>query len=169
LLIASQAQLSPSSSFLHLLPILSLTFCYCSEEWDWQFPMTMMRLGIGKHILITLFSVFSLLIDIEAAQPKQPACEPGVCSRRLMQYMYHQRHRPSDNDIGFWREFVSEYFAPHAKKRWCVSLYGSSGRQPTGVFPQDVWQCEICGSKPGRGFGKTKNTCTFSYCFCFHS
>jgi hypothetical protein len=41
-----------------------------------------------------------------------------------------------DNDIGFWREFVSEYFAPHAKKRWCVSLYGSSGRQPTGVFPQ---------------------------------
>jgi hypothetical protein len=30
-----------------------------------------------------------------AAQAKQPACEPGVCSRRLMQYMYHQRHRPS--------------------------------------------------------------------------
>ncbi|CAK9204646.1 unnamed protein product [Sphagnum troendelagicum] len=89
------------------------------------------------------------------AQAKQPACEPGVCSRRLMQYMYHQRHRPSDNDIGFWREFVSEYFAPHAKKRWCVSLYGSSGRQPTGVFPQDVWQCEICGSKPGRGFETT--------------
>lgn len=57
--------------------------------------MTMMRLGTGKHILITLFSVFSLLIDIEAAQAKQPACEPGVCSRRLMQYMYHQRHRPS--------------------------------------------------------------------------
>ncbi|CAK9262137.1 unnamed protein product [Sphagnum jensenii] len=89
------------------------------------------------------------------AQAKQPACEPGVSSRRLMQYMYHQRHRPSDNDIGFWREFVSEYFAPHAKKRWCVSLYGSSGRQPTGVFPQDVWQCEICGSKPGRGFETT--------------
>lgn len=95
MLISSQALLSPSSSFLHLLPILSLTFCYCSEEWDSRFPMTMMRLGTGKHILITLFSVFSLLIDIEAAQAKQPACEPGVCSRRLMQYMYHQRHRPS--------------------------------------------------------------------------
>jgi hypothetical protein len=36
----------------------------------------------------------------------------------------------------FWRKFVAEYFAPRAKKRWCVSLYGSGGRQPTGVFPQ---------------------------------
>lgn len=32
---------------------------------------------------------------------------------------------------------MKEYFAPHAKKRWCVSLYGS-GRQTSGVFPQ-VW------------------------------
>lgn len=40
-----------------------------------------------------------------------------------------------DNNIEFWREFVTEYFAPNAKKRWCVSLYGS-GRQTTGVFPQ---------------------------------
>ncbi|KAH9568539.1 hypothetical protein CY35_03G082500 [Sphagnum magellanicum] len=90
-----------------------------------------------------------------AAQPKQPAFEPGVCARRLMEYMCHQRHRPQDNNIMFWRKFVAEYFAPRAKKRWCVSLYGSGGRQPTGVFPQDVWQCEICGSKPGRGFETT--------------
>jgi hypothetical protein len=40
-----------------------------------------------------------------------------------------------DNNIEFWRKFVAEYFAPNAKKRWCVSMYGS-GRQTTGVFPQ---------------------------------
>jgi hypothetical protein len=40
-----------------------------------------------------------------------------------------------DNNIEYWRNFVNEYFAPTAKKRWCVSLYGS-GRQTTGVFPQ---------------------------------
>jgi len=40
-----------------------------------------------------------------------------------------------DNNIEFWRKFVAEYFAPNAKKKWCVSMYGS-GRQTTGVFPQ---------------------------------
>ncbi|KAB1203289.1 Transcriptional corepressor SEUSS [Morella rubra] len=59
-----------------------------------------------------------------------------------------------DNNIEFWRNFVAEYFAPHAKKKWCVSMYGS-GRQTTGVFPQDVWHCEICNRKPGRGFEAT--------------
>ncbi|KAH9325835.1 hypothetical protein KI387_006013, partial [Taxus chinensis] len=85
---------------------------------------------------------------------KPPAYESGMCARRLTQYMFHQQHRPTDNNIDFWRKFVSEYFGPHAKKRWCVSLYGS-GRQTTGVFPQDVWHCEICGTKPGRGFETT--------------
>ncbi|KAL5714628.1 hypothetical protein ACHQM5_016562 [Ranunculus cassubicifolius] len=84
----------------------------------------------------------------------KPAYEPGMCARRLTHYMYHQQHRPADNNIEFWRKFVAEYFAPHAKKRWCVSLYGS-GRQTTGVFPQDVWHCEICNCKPGRGFETT--------------
>ncbi|KAK1299919.1 Transcriptional corepressor SEUSS [Acorus calamus] len=59
-----------------------------------------------------------------------------------------------DNNIEFWRKFVAEYYAPNAKKRWCVSLYGS-GRQTTGVFPQDVWHCEICNRRPGRGFETT--------------
>ncbi|CAA0813396.1 Transcriptional corepressor SEUSS, partial [Striga hermonthica] len=59
-----------------------------------------------------------------------------------------------DNNIEFWRKFVAEYFAPNAKKKWCVSMYGS-GRQTTGVFPQDVWHCEICNRKPGRGFEAT--------------
>ncbi|RLN01077.1 hypothetical protein C2845_PM06G12350 [Panicum miliaceum] len=78
--------------------------------------------------------------------------EPGTCAKRLTHYMYHQQNRPQDNNIEYWRNFVNEYFAPSAKKRWCVSLYGN-GRQTTGVFPQDVWHCEICNRKPGRGFG----------------
>lgn len=89
---------------------------------------------------------------------KQPAMESGLCARRLMQYIYHQRHRPPDNNIGYWRKFVGEFFAPNAKKRWCLSLYGNVGHHTLGVFPQaamDVWQCEICGSKPGRGFETT--------------
>lgn len=87
-------------------------------------------------------------------QMKTTAYEPGMSARRLTQYMYHQQRRPEDNNIEFWRKFVSEFFAPNAKKRWCVSLYGS-GRQTTGVFPQDVWHCELCNRKPGRGFEAT--------------
>ncbi|GAB2223906.1 hypothetical protein Droror1_Dr00004651 [Drosera rotundifolia] len=77
-----------------------------------------------------------------------------MCARRLTHYMYQQQHRPDDNNIEFWRKFVAEYFAANAKKKWCVSLYGS-GRQTTGVFPQDAWHCEICNRKPGRGFEAT--------------
>jgi hypothetical protein len=36
--------------------------------------------------------------------------------------------------------------------------YGNVGHHTLGVFPQaamDVWQCEICGSEPGRGFETT--------------
>ncbi|KAK2444111.1 transcriptional corepressor SEUSS [Trifolium repens] len=86
--------------------------------------------------------------------PVKPAYEPGMCARRLTYYMYQQQHRPEDNNIEFWRKFVAEYFAPNAKKKWCVSMYGSS-RQTTGVFPQDGWHCEICNHKPGRGFEAT--------------
>ncbi|KAG7941073.1 hypothetical protein I3843_16G020300 [Carya illinoinensis] len=86
--------------------------------------------------------------------PAKSVYAPGTCARRLTHYMYQQQHRPEDNNIEFWRKFVAEYFAPHAKKRWCVSMYGS-GRQTTGVFPQDVWHCEICNRKPGRGFEAT--------------
>ncbi|KAF7816758.1 transcriptional corepressor SEUSS-like [Senna tora] len=86
--------------------------------------------------------------------PVKPVYEPGMCARRLTHYMYRQQHRPEDNNIEFWRKFVAEYFAPNAKKKWCVSMYGS-GRQTTGVFPQDVWHCEICNRKPGRGFEAT--------------
>ncbi|KAF8404371.1 hypothetical protein HHK36_009254 [Tetracentron sinense] len=57
----------------------------------------------------------------------RPAYEPGD-----VHSAFDALH---DNNIEFWRKFVAEYFAPHAKKRWCFSLYGS-GRQTTGVFPQ---------------------------------
>ncbi|KAI3761725.1 hypothetical protein L1987_52146 [Smallanthus sonchifolius] len=86
--------------------------------------------------------------------PAKPVHEPGMCARRLTHYMYQQQHRPEDNNIEFWRKFVAEYFAPNARKKWCVSLYGN-GRHTTGVFPQDVWHCEICNKKPGRGFEAT--------------
>ncbi|KAA8539880.1 hypothetical protein F0562_026572 [Nyssa sinensis] len=82
----------------------------------------------------------------------------GVCSRRLMQYLYHQRQRPPDNTIVYWRKFVTEYYSPRAKKRWCLSLYDNVGHHSLGVFPQatmDAWQCDICGSKSGRGFEAT--------------
>ncbi|CAI9787061.1 unnamed protein product [Fraxinus pennsylvanica] len=92
--------------------------------------------------------------NLPIRSPVKPVYEPGMCARRLTHYMYQQQHRPEDNNIEFWRKFVAEYFAPNAKKRWCVSMYGS-GRQAAGVFPQDVWHCEICNRKPGRGFEAT--------------
>ncbi|XP_075494591.1 putative transcriptional regulator SLK2 isoform X1 [Primulina tabacum] len=82
----------------------------------------------------------------------------GVCSRRLMQYLYHQRQRTADNPIAYWRKFVAEYYSPRAKKRWCLSLYDNVGNHSLGVFPQaamDAWLCDICGSKSGRGFEAT--------------
>ncbi|XP_022955927.1 transcriptional corepressor SEUSS-like isoform X2 [Cucurbita moschata] len=92
--------------------------------------------------------------NLPQRSPVKPGYEPGMCARRLTYYMYHQQNRPEDNNIDFWRKFVNEYFAPHAKKKWCVSMYGC-GRQTTGVFPQDAWHCEICKRKPGRGFEAT--------------
>ncbi|MED6111663.1 hypothetical protein PIB30_054370 [Stylosanthes scabra] len=92
--------------------------------------------------------------NMPVRSPVKPGYEPGMCARRLTHYMYQQQHRPEDNNIEFWRKFVAEYFAPNAKKKWCLSMYGS-GRQTTGVFPQDVWHCEICNRKPGRGFEAT--------------
>ncbi|XP_022969730.1 probable transcriptional regulator SLK2 [Cucurbita maxima] len=94
----------------------------------------------------------------QAIQPVNAMKRPhdgGVCARRLMQYLYHQRQRPADNSIAYWRKFVTEYYSPRAKKRWCLSLYNNVGHHALGVFPQaamDAWQCDICGSKSGRGF-----------------
>ncbi|KAK4773281.1 hypothetical protein SAY87_028300 [Trapa incisa] len=86
--------------------------------------------------------------------PVKSGYEPGTCARRISHFINQQQQRPKDNNIEFWRKFVDEYFARNAKKKWCVSMYGS-GRQTTGVFPQDVWHCDICNRKPGRGFEAT--------------
>ncbi|KAG4939715.1 hypothetical protein JHK86_045856 [Glycine max] len=100
----------------------------------------------------------------QAMQPSSAGKRPydsgvsGVCARRLMQYLYHQRQRPNDNSIAYWRKFVAEYYSPRAKKRWCLSLYSNVGHHALGVFPQaamDAWQCDMCGSKSGRGFEAT--------------
>ncbi|KAA8521978.1 hypothetical protein F0562_012708 [Nyssa sinensis] len=88
---------------------------------------------------------------ISAAHP----LDVGICSRRLMQYIYHLRHRPLDNNIAYWRKFVADYYAPCAKKRWCLSLYDNIGQHALGVFSQaamEAWHCDICGSKSGKGF-----------------
>lgn len=95
---------------------------------------------------------------MQPASPMKRPYDGGVCSRRLMQYLYHQRQRPVDNNIAYWKKFVAEYYAPRAKKRWCLSLYDNVGHHSLGVFPQaamDAWQCDICGSKSGRGFEAT--------------
>ncbi|XP_050220676.1 probable transcriptional regulator SLK2 [Mercurialis annua] len=97
----------------------------------------------------------------QAMQPVSALKRPydgGICARRLMQYLYHQRQRPAENAIAYWRKFVAEYYSPRAKKRWCLSLYDNVGHHALGVFPQaamEAWQCDICGSKSGRGFEAT--------------
>lgn len=53
---------------------------------------------------------------------------------------------------------MTEYFSPRAKKRWCLSHYDNVGHSALGVSPQaatDEWQCDLCGSKSGRGFEAT--------------
>ncbi|WOK95182.1 putative transcriptional regulator SLK2 isoform X1 [Canna indica] len=95
----------------------------------------------------------------EVVSPIKNQTDSVIGSRRLMQYLYHQRHRPAANSILYWRKFVTEYFAPPAKKRWCLSLYDNIGNHALGVFPQsakqDAWQCDLCESKSGKGFEAT--------------
>lgn len=95
---------------------------------------------------------------VQLVSPARCPSDSGLCARRLMQYMYHQSHRPADNSITYWKKFVAEYFAPKAKKRWCLSLYNGVGNHVLGTFPQasmDAWQCGTCGSKSGKGFEAT--------------
>ncbi|XP_021735684.1 probable transcriptional regulator SLK2 [Chenopodium quinoa] len=57
----------------------------------------------------------------------------------------------SDNNIGFWREFVKQYYSPMAKKRLCLSMTSMINRDRH----QKVWMCDLCGSNAanaGKGF-----------------
>ncbi|GFY84256.1 SEUSS-like 2 [Actinidia rufa] len=88
----------------------------------------------------------------QSMQPVSSVKRPhdnGVCSRRLMQYLYHQRQRPPDNTIAYWRKFVTEYYSPRAKKRWCLSLYDNVGHHSLGVFPQAtvILSWEFCARR----------------------
>ncbi|XP_040988485.1 probable transcriptional regulator SLK3 [Juglans microcarpa x Juglans regia] len=87
--------------------------------------------------------------------PAMRSFNEGICSRRLMQLIYHLRQRPADNGIAYWRKFIREYYAPCARRRWCLSSYDKVGRHAFGMIPlaaTDAWQCEICGCKSGKGF-----------------
>jgi hypothetical protein len=84
--------------------------------------------------------------------------EVGVCARKLMMYLYHLQQRPAENCITYWRKFVAEYFSPRAKQRLCLSQYESAGHHALGMFPQaapEMWQCDLCGTKSGKGFEAT--------------
>ncbi|KZV14488.1 SEUSS transcriptional co-regulator isoform 1 [Dorcoceras hygrometricum] len=49
--------------------------------------------------------------------------KPGTGAKRVNKFVSELKNRPKDNNIGFWKKFVGDFFAPHAKKRWCMSLY----------------------------------------------
>ncbi|KAF3571690.1 hypothetical protein F2Q69_00060326 [Brassica cretica] len=63
-----------------------------------------------------------------------------------------------ENCISYWRKFVAEYFSPRAKQRLCLSQYESAGHHALGMFQQaapDMWQCDLCSTKSGKGFEAT--------------
>ncbi|CAL9104488.1 unnamed protein product, partial [Musa textilis] len=94
----------------------------------------------------------------EVAAPANHSFDVKKGSHRVMQYLYHQRHHPADNSILYWRKFVAEYFAPLAKKRWCLSSYNNVSDHALGVFlqsPKGTWNCDLCVVKSGKGFEVT--------------
>ncbi|CAN6309034.1 unnamed protein product [Urochloa humidicola] len=86
--------------------------------------------------------------------PIRTPVENGICSRRILQYLFHKRHRPENNSITYWRKLVEEYFAPRARERWCVSSYENRGNS-SAAPPQkalDTWRCDICNTHGGKGY-----------------
>ncbi|KAK3128226.1 hypothetical protein QOZ80_6BG0458650 [Eleusine coracana subsp. coracana] len=86
--------------------------------------------------------------------PVRVPVESGLCSRRLMQYLYHKRHRPENNPITYWKKLVEEYFAPQARERWCVSSYEKRGNTSVSTphATLDTWRCDICNVHGGKGY-----------------
>ncbi|KAF7098648.1 hypothetical protein CFC21_100373 [Triticum aestivum] len=88
--------------------------------------------------------------------PVRTPVESGLCSRRLMQYLYHKRQHPENNPITYWRKLIDEYFAPRARERWCVSSYEKRGNSPIAIpTAQDTWRCDICNTHTGKGYEAT--------------
>ncbi|XP_047307391.1 probable transcriptional regulator SLK2 [Impatiens glandulifera] len=77
------------------------------------------------------------------------------CHQRVMQYQYHIRLRPHEHNIAYWRDFVSQYYFPGARKRWCLSSYEKLGEHSLSIFSRaarPARHCDICGSNSGKGF-----------------
>ncbi|XP_050230685.1 transcriptional corepressor SEUSS-like isoform X2 [Mercurialis annua] len=83
--------------------------------------------------------------EVPAKLAARPAYVKGTCSFILAKYLYQQRRRPTDNNLEFWRKFVSDFFTNNAKKRLCVSPYvhGSLSSDVIGSSHKD-WHCQIC-------------------------
>ncbi|KAM0871997.1 hypothetical protein ACQ4PT_039016 [Festuca glaucescens] len=94
---------------------------------------------------------------MQLAGPVRTPVESGLCSRRLMQYLYHKRYRPENNPITYWRKLIDEYFSPRARERWCVSSYDKRGNTSAAIpqISQDTWRCEICKTHAGKGYEAT--------------
>ncbi|XP_034581226.1 probable transcriptional regulator SLK3 isoform X2 [Setaria viridis] len=94
---------------------------------------------------------------MQLAGPVRTPVDSGLCSRRLLQYLYHKRHRPENNPITYWRKLVEEYFAPRARERWCVSSYEkrANGSVSTPQTALDSWRCDICNTYGGKGYEAT--------------
>ncbi|KAJ4899498.1 putative transcriptional regulator SLK3 isoform X2 [Raphanus sativus] len=74
--------------------------------------------------------------------------------QKFMMFLHHIKQRPADNSITFWRGFVAEHYSPRVKQRLCFSQYKSAGHM-LGMLPPDMWQCNLCGAKSGKGFEAT--------------
>uniref|UniRef100_A0ACD5Y0D2 Uncharacterized protein n=1 Tax=Avena sativa TaxID=4498 RepID=A0ACD5Y0D2_AVESA len=94
---------------------------------------------------------------MQLAGPVRTPVESGLCSRRLMQYLYHKRYRPENNPITYWRKLIDEYFAPRSRERWCVSSYEKRGNTSVAIpqTAQDPWRCDICNTHAGKGYEGT--------------
>ncbi|CAH9144365.1 unnamed protein product [Cuscuta epithymum] len=126
---------------------------------------------IHKHVSpLGLEEQVSVQAELEFQDRAQVSSPPyfdgNICSRRLMQYIYHLSCRPFDNDINFWRKFCSEYYAPCAKQRWCLSICENMNQEALNLFTKtamvspcrlriplkESWCCSICCSKSPKGF-----------------
>uniref|UniRef100_M4D1V8 Transcriptional regulator SLK2 n=1 Tax=Brassica campestris TaxID=3711 RepID=M4D1V8_BRACM len=107
----------------------------------------------------------SLVIDGSASmqqhlsqQQQQQAGQSSVPMRENDYSHVDKKPRIEENCISYWRKFVAEYFSPRAKQRLCLSQYESAGHHALGMFQQaapDMWQCDLCSTKSGKGFEAT--------------
>ncbi|KAK6137542.1 hypothetical protein DH2020_028708 [Rehmannia glutinosa] len=109
----------------------------------------------GFQLQLPKQQIISLMQDQGNLQTSfAPLLDGGICSRRLKQYLYHLRNNTHDNSIAYWMKFVSEYYAPSSRKKWCFCKYENIELHTTGVFcpnSMETWFCDICGSRSGKG------------------